>query len=98
MIQKYFCRIETELDVRTISGDLFSEEVLTFDEKQEIDDKVTTKAANTVFATFLYKNADRARLESFLNVLESDEAHPKHRKLANDMKKDLAQSLVGTAA
>ena len=98
VIQKYFSRIETELDVRTISGSLFSAEVLNFDQKQEIDNSGTTKAANTVLATYLYKNADRARLEGFLKVLESDEAHPKHRKLANDMKNDLAQSSVGTAA
>ena len=98
VIQKYFCRIETELDVRTISGSLFSAEVLNFDQKQEIDSKDTTKAANTVLATYLYKNADRARLERFLKVLESDEAHPKHRTLANDMRNDLANSLVGVAA
>ena len=98
VIQKYFSRIETELDVHAISGSLFSAEVLNFDQKQEIDTKGTTKAANTVLATYLYQNADRARLEGFLKVLESDEAHPKHRKLASDMKCDLAQSLVGTAA
>lgn len=97
-IQKYFSRIEAELDVRDISGDLFSAEVLNFEQKQEIDRKETTKAANTVLATYLYKNADRAKLEGFLEVLESDEAHPKHIKLANDMRNDLAQSLVGRAA
>ena len=98
VIQKYFSRMETELDVRTISGSLFSAEVLTFPQKQEIDNSCTTKAANTVLADYLYQNADRARLEGFLKVLESDEAHPNHRKLASDMRNDLTQSLVGIAA
>ena len=99
MIRKYFCRIEKELDVRAISGDLVSAEVLDFDQKQEIDSKDTSKAANTVLATYLHQNADSAKLEGFLTVLESDTTHPKHRKLAKDMRNDLrlAQSLVGIA-
>ena len=95
VIQKYFSRIEKELDVRSISGDLFSAEVLGFDQKQEIDSKNTSKAANTVLATYLHQNADSAKLEGFLTVLESDQMHPKHRKLAKDMRTYLAQALVG---
>ena len=95
VIQKYFSRIEKELDVRSISGDLFSAEVLDFDQKQEIDSKDTNKAANTVLATYLHQNADSAKLEGFLTVLESDTTHPKHRNLAKDIRTYLAQSLVG---
>lgn len=79
--------------MHAISGDLFSEEVLDFDHMQEIDSKESNKAASTVLANYLYQNVDR--LEPFLNVLELDEAHPKHRTLAKDMRNYLAQLLVG---
>ena len=94
VIQKYFSRIEKELDVRTISGDLFSEEVLDFDQKQEMDSKDTTKAANTVLANYLYQNADSVMFEGFLKVLESDKTHPKHVALAKVMRDHLAQLSV----
>ena len=94
VIQKHFSRIEKDLDVRAISGELFSEEVLDFDLKQEIDKKDTNKAANTVLANYLHQNADRDKLEGFLKVLESDKTHPKHRVLAQEMRGYLAQSEV----
>ena len=95
MIQRYFSRIEKELDVKAVSRKLFSAEVLDFDQKQEIDSKETNKAANTVLANYLHQNTDSAKLEGFLKVLESDVMHPKHRKLAKDMRNGLAQSTVG---
>ena len=94
VIQKYFSRIEKELDVRAISGDMFSAEVLDFDQMQEIDSKGTNKAANTVLAIYLYQNADSAMLEGFLKVLESDKTHPKHMALAKEMRDHLAQLSV----
>ena len=96
MIQKFFSRIEKDLDVRAISGDLFSEEVLDFEQKQEMDSKDTSKAANTVLATYLHQTADSAKLEGFLKVLESDKTHPKHRMLAKDMRNHLAQLPVSS--
>lgn len=96
VIQGFFSRIEKELDVRAISGDLFSERVFDYEQKQKMDGKDTTKAANTVLASYLYENADGSKLERFLNVLDSDEKYPKHRTLAKDMRDDLARSLVGS--
>ena len=94
VIQKYFSRIEKELDVRAISGDLFSEEVLDFDQMQEMDSKDTSKAANTMLATYLHQTADSTKLEGFLRVLESDKTYPRHRTLAKDMRNHLAQLSV----
>ena len=94
VIQNHFSRIEKELDVRAISGDLFSAEVLDFNQKQEMDSKDTNKAANTVLANYLYQNADSAMLEGFLKVLECDKMHPRHRTLAKDMRNHLAQLSV----
>ena len=96
VIQKYFSRIEKELDVRAISGDLFSEEVLDFDQKQAIDSKNTNKAANTILATNLHQTADSTKLEGFLKVLESDKAHPKHVALAKEMRDHLTQLSVSS--
>ena len=96
MVQTYFSRIEKELDVHAILGDLFSAEVLDFHQMQEMDSKGTNKAANTVLAIYLYQNANSAMLEGFLKVLESDKMHPKHRMLAKDMRIYLTQLLVGS--
>ena len=96
MVQTYFSRIEKELDGRAISGSLFLAEVLDCDQKQVMDSKDTSKAANTVLAIYLYQNADSATLEGFLRVLESDKMHLKHRMLAKDMRNYLAQLLVGS--
>ena len=98
VIQRFISRIVMELDVRSISGALFSAEVLNFNQKQEIDSQDTNEAANTVLAAYLHQSADSAKLEYFLRVLEGDETHPKHWKLATDIRDDLAQLLVGTAA
>ena len=96
MVQTYFSKIEKELDGRAISGDLFSAAVLDFHQKQVMDSKETNKEANTVLATYLYQNADSAMLEGFLQVLECGKMHPRHRMLAKDMRKSLAQLLVGS--
>ena len=97
VIQRYFSRIEKDLDVRAILGELFSKEVLDFDMKEDIDSKDTKKAANTVLANYLHQNADRDKLEGFLKVLESDRTHPKHLTLAKEMRDDLAPSKVSIA-
>lgn len=98
VIQRYFSRVEKDLDVRAISGELFSENVIGFDLKQEIDNKETNKAANTVLANYLHQNADMAKLERFLKVLESDKTHPKHMALAKEMRAYLAQSMVSVVS
>lgn len=93
VIQRHYSRIEKDLDVRAVSRALISEKVLDCDQMQEINSKNTSKAANTVLANHLHQHVDM--LECFLKVLESDEAHPKHRALAKDMREYLAQLLVG---
>lgn len=96
VIQKYFDRIENELNARAISGKLFSKEVIGFNQKQEITSKDTHNDANVVLANYLHQNADRAKLECFLTVLESDETRPKHKLLAKAMRESLAQLSVGS--
>lgn len=94
VIQTYFHRIENELSTRAISGKLFSEDVIGFGQKQQINNKDSPQDSNVVLANYLYENADRAKLERFLAVLEADETHPRHKPLAKDMRKSLAHLSV----
>lgn len=95
VIQKYFARIEEELNARDISGKLFSGDVIDYDLKESMS-KGTTKDANIELANYLYQNADRAKLECLLTVLmEPNKTHPKHKSLAKDMRDYLTQLSVG---
>ena len=96
MMQTFFSRMEKELDVHAISVHLVDEKVLDSEQKEEIDSKDTSKAANTMFATYLYRNVEGTMLKCFLKVLESDVTHLKHRTLAKDMRKCLEELLVGS--
>lgn len=96
VIQTYFHRIEDELNTRAISGKLFSEDVIGFRQKQQIDNKDSLKDSNVVLASYLYENADRAKLERFLAVLEADETHPRHKPLAKDMRERLPHLSVSS--
>ena len=91
VIQLHFDRIENELNARAISGKLFSEDVIGYTEKQKINSKDNPKESNIVLANYLYEAADRAKLERFLAVLESDDGtYPRQKSLAKDMRAHLS--------
>lgn len=96
IVQKNFSRLDREMNAKDVVVNLFSAAVITFELKQKIANSQTTGAANVALLDFLYEHSDRDRLESFLEVLKADKVHPKHVKLAEDMRQELPPVQVAT--
>lgn len=87
-IQKYYDELCEEIDVTEIAGKLFSKKIIDFARKQEILSKGTTQEANSTFADYLYRHANKDTLDSFLQILEKEQQYPKHRDLGAAMRRD----------
>lgn len=92
-IQKYYDDLCELLDVAAIAAKLFSKKIIDFMRKQEILSKRSTQEANSTFADYLYRHANRDTLEMFLQILETDRQYPKHKDLGARMRMDWAEFL-----
>lgn len=92
-IQKYYDNLCELLDVAAIAAKLFSKKIIDFVRKQEILSKRSTQEANSTFADYLYRHANKDTLETFLQILEKDQQYPKHKDLGATMRKDWAEFL-----
>lgn len=87
-IQNFYDQLCEGLDSAAIAAKLFSKKIIDFTRKQEILSKGSTQEANSAFADYLYRHANKKTVENFLQILEKDNQYPKHKDLGAVMRKD----------
>ena len=92
-IQNFYDDLCEELDVTAIASKLFSKKIIDFARKQEICLKGNTQEANSAFADYLYRHANKNTVEDFLQILEKDSQYPKHKDLGAAMRTEWAEFL-----
>ena len=94
ILQEFFIDIKRELNIKTISGVLFTKKFIGYDLMQDIDREATPNLSNQLFLDHLIRNGTLETLRRFCEVLEETaESHllPHHRAWSNKLKRKLTK-------
>ena len=90
LMQAHFAYLEKNLNVKSISSDLFSDEVINLEVMEEIDASPSTKAANKVFLLHIIKTGTMEVLKSIFKLMENTLSEcPKHMDVLRHIQANL---------
>ena len=94
ILQEFFTDIKRELNMKAISGVLFTKKLIGYDLMQDIDREATPNLSNQLFLDHLIRNGTLETLSMLCDVLEeTSESHllPHHRAWSNKLKQKLTK-------
>ena len=94
ILREFFIDIKRDLNLKAISGVLFTKRFIGYDLMQDIDREATPNLSNQLFLDHLIRNGTLETLSMFCDVLEeTSESHllPHHRAWSNKLKQKLTK-------